>query len=341
MNSFAQPLLLLLLGALPIVAWAIFRRHPVTAIFAPLSRRLPKNGATYRTRLLQCTPYLYIIGAGLLIFSAAGPQYVETRQNKKLKSIAIEMVVDVSGSMRGLDLSPSRNELRTRLDVVKETFAQFVKASPDDLIGLITFAGYPATRVPLTADHDALLHVLEGVKMPDEEAESNETTLVSREENMTAIGDGLATAIARLEHAEPKNKIVILLTDGENNFGAIPPLEAATIAKKMGIRVYTIGVGTTGIVPYWTGAGVARVMLSIDESTLKTIADMTGGRYANVTSRQALEDAFKEIATLEKSDINHFVWEQATPRYHTWLTLGAGAILLSCMISLALRRELI
>lgn len=341
MSLFASPLALLLLLTLPLIGWRLCRRCRVTTIFAPLSRRLPAHGSTWRTRLLGGVPYLYLLGLASLIIAAAGPQKVDQRTGRHLQSIAIEMAVDISGSMRGLDLSPSRDELKTRLDVVKETFADFVQSRPDDLIGLVTFAGYASTRVPLTADHEVLLHVLSGVRMPDEEADNAEDALVSRDENMTAIGDGLATAIARLESAEPKSKIVILLSDGENNFGAITPHRAAEAAKELGIRVYTIGVGSSGMVPYWTGSGIARGMLTLDETTLQAIAQTTGGLYANVTSKEALQQALDEIAKLEETDVERQIWRHATPRYRPWLIGGLLLLTIACLLSLAFRRAVI
>ena len=196
--SFAWPLCFLLSVPLALAAWRMLRRGRRAGIkFAPV-RRLPARTAGWRARVANLAPWFFLAGAALLIIAAARPRTSLARSSRSVDAIAIAMAVDVSGSMEALDFTPrGASTEKTRLDVVKEMFAKFVEARPDDLIGLVTFGGFASTRVPLTADHEVLLHVLKGVKVPSLAYDANGRP-VDQEEQMTAIGDGLATAIARL-----------------------------------------------------------------------------------------------------------------------------------------------
>jgi Ca-activated chloride channel family protein len=259
------------------------------------------------------------------------------------------MTVDVSGSMEALDLSPKVSDLSrasTRLDVVKELFAKFVCARPDDLIGLVTFGGYASTRSPLTADHEALLHVLKGVQVPAMSFDAN-GNIVDRDETMTAVGDGLATALARLKNAETKSRIVILLSDGVSNTGAVEPDAAAAAAAKLGIRVYTIGVGTqTSRTPFrardiFGRTTVQYANMSFDESQLKSIAKKTGARYFGVRDAKGLSTALAEIDQLEKTSLDRTVFQRYREFFPPFLLSGVLLILAAVSVQMSASRRLV
>jgi len=206
---------------------------------------------------------------------------------------------------------------------------------------LITFGGYATTRAPLTADHTALLHVLEGVEIP-KPSFNNQGQVVDQEELLTAIGDALATACTRLEHAELKSKIIVLLSDGESNTGIIKPEDAIKIAKKMGIKIYTIGIGSTGSAPFLRKDMFGKDVIVhgdviLDEALLGNVAKSTGGRYFNVKDPSGLEKAMEEINKLEKTKIEQNIYEQYNELFPWFLwpalcliTAGTG---LNMMIS--------
>lgn len=284
----------------------------------------------------------------MLILAAARPRTSLAHEKKSVDSIAIAMTVDVSGSMEALDLTPKGEKFSadtTRLAVVKKLFAEFVEKRPDDLIGLITFGGYASTRSPLTADHEALLNCLKGVEIPTVALDAH-GNVIAQDEAMTAIGDGLATALARLKDAKPTSKIVILLSDGVSNTGAVEPDEAAATAAKMGIKVYVIGVGTkashTPIIDTdMFGRKVVRyVSMSFDEKQLKGIAQKTGGRYFAVNDRDALVSALEEIDQLETTEIEADIYDRWSEHFAIFLLVGAFLVLIAVSLSMSAARRM-
>ena len=327
--GFAWPLCFLLFVPLAFAAWRMLRRGRRAGIkFAPV-RRLPAKTAGWRARVANLAPWLFLAGAVSLVVAAARPRTSLAHGSRSVDAIAIAMTVDVSGSMEALDFTPrgARTE-KTRLDVVKELFAKFVEARPDDLIGLVTFGGFASTRAPLTADHEVLLHVLKGVQVPSVSFDANGRP-VDQEEQMTAIGDGLATAIARVKDADMKSKIVILLSDGVSNTGAVEPDAAAAAAAKLGIRVYTIGVG------------IQYADMSFDESQLKSIAAKTGARYFGVRDEGGLKAALEEIDSLEKTTLDRTVYQRWHEHFPPFLLLGAFLVLLAVSLQMAASRRLV
>ena len=345
--NFAWPLCFLLLAPLALAAWRMLRRGRRAGIkFAPV-RRLPAKTAGWRARLANFAPWIFLAGAALLVVAAARPRSALARSARSVDAIAIAMTVDVSGSMEALDLTPrGSSSEKTRLDVVKEMFAKFVEARPDDLIGLVTFGGYASTRAPLTADHDALLHVLKGVNVPNVAYDSNGRP-VDQEETLTAIGDGLATALARVKDADLKSKIVILLSDGVSNTGAVEPAAAAAAAAKLGIRVYTIGVGThSRRTPFRVrdmfGRSVVQYAdMSFDESQLKSIASKTGARYFGVRDADGLKAALEEIDSLEKTTLDRTVYQRWNEYFPPFLLAGALLVLFAVSLQMAASRRLV
>jgi len=328
MFRFADPYAFFLVIPALLAGWWVYRRRVRAGILFAPAFRLSGGQKTWRTRVSQVLPVLFLAGVFAAIGALARPQTVLSKTRRTVDVIAIAMTVDISGSMEALDLS-TETRSRTRLDAVKETFAEFVEQRPDDLIGLITFGGYASTRAPLTTDHDALLHVLSGVETPQPQQNKN-GEIINQEELLTAIGDGLATAVARIEDVEVKSKIVVLLSDGESNTGIIKPEQAAKAARELGIKVYTIGVGTRGRAPFRTKnifgqETVQYAFVTLDEKLLRKIAEDTGGRYFNVRDPKGLEQAMEEINELEKTEVEreeYFQYRELFP----WL-LGPSLVL--------------
>jgi Ca-activated chloride channel family protein len=348
MFRFGDPYHFFLFLPLALAAWWVYRRRVRAGILFAPSSRLPATTATWRTAVSRLLPAVLLAGIALAILALARPQTILSRTRRSADVIAIEMVVDVSGSMEALDLSVRTatgvDEL-TRLDAVKRTFREFVKRRPDDLVGLVTFGGYASTRCPLTTDHHALLHVLEGVQIP-KPSHDKDGQVVNQEELLTAIGDALATACARIRQAEPKSKVVVLLSDGESNTGVIQPDQAVGAAKELGIKVYTIGVGSTGRAPFRARDMFGRdtiqyAMVSLDEKLLRQAAEATGGKYFNVRSPDALEKALADIDTLEKTRVEQNVYNQ----YHEWfgwfLAPAAGLIVAGAGLNMMIARRIV
>ena len=345
--SFANPLMLLLFLPIAFAAWRLLRRGRRSGIRFSAVGRLPAKAAGWRARLAALTPFILLAGLSLLTIAAARPRTSLAHEKKSVDAIAIAMTVDVSGSMDALDLTPKGERFSretTRLAVVKKLFAEFVGKRPDDLIGLVTFGGYAATRSPLTADHEALLNVLKGVEIPSIAVDAN-GQVISEDEQRTAIGDGLATALARLKDAKPKTKIVILLSDGVNNTGAVEPDEAAAAAEKMGVKVYAIGVGTrsrrTPIFgrDFFGRTTIQYADMTFDEKQLRSIAKKTGGTYFPVNDRDSLEKALEEIDQLETTQLDADVYNRWREHFTSFLLFGAIFVLLSVSLSMSASRR--
>jgi len=243
--------------------------------------------------------------------------------------------------MEALDMSTrsptGKWNYRSRLDAVKETFRQFITDRPDDLIGLITFGGYASTRAPLTADHNVLLKVLEAVEIPHSQ---------DSEETLTAIGDALATAAGRIEKAELKTRIIVLLSDGVSNTGIIKPEESIKAAKQLGLRVYTIGVGSTGSAPFWArdifgNKSIGYAEVALDEALLKKIAADTGARYFNVLNPEGLTEAVKEINELEKTTVTTDIIYRYNELFMWFLIPSLFIMFLSLLVNMIITGRLI
>ena len=346
--SLANPWFLLLALPLAVTAWRLLRRGRRSGIRFSAVSRLPSRAAGWRARVAAATPFLMLAGLALLILAVSRPRSPLAREKRSVDAIAIAMTVDVSGSMEALDLTPPGEKFSletTRLAVVKKLFAEFVERRPDDLIGLVTFGGYAATRSPLTADHEALLNVLKGVEIPSVSLDEQGRP-IARDEQMTAIGDGLATALARVKDAKPTSKVVILLSDGVSNTGAVEPDEAAETAAKMGVKVYAIGIGTrarqTPI--FGTDFFGRRIIqyadMTFDEKQLKSIAAKTGGMYFPVNDRDSLATALAEIDKLEKTELEADAWDRWSEHFPAFLLAGALLVLASVTLSMSAARRM-
>ena len=343
----------LLAAPLLLAAWRLLRRGRKRGIkFSALSR-LPVRKAGWRSAIAAASPYILLAGLALLVIAAARPRSPLAHEKRSVDAIAIAMTVDVSGSMNALDLAPEHvlkgrspfTMEMTRLAVVKKLFAEFVAKRPDDLIGLVTFGGYAATRAPLTADHEALLNVLKGVEIPSIALDA-QGKAIAGDEQMTAIGDGLATALARLKDAKPTSKIVILLSDGVSNTGAVEPEQAAEAAAKLGVKVYAIGVGTrsrrTPIIgrDFFGRTAVQYADMTFDEQQLKSIAAKTGGRYFAVNDDKGLKAALEEIDELETTELEADAWDRWEEHFAFFLILGSLLVFAAVSLSMTASRRM-
>lgn len=332
---FAHPQYLLLLAPLALAAWRMYARRVSAGIQFSRAAELLPVCRTWRTALAAAVPPLYLAGLALAIVALARPQGVSEAVAQRSDAIAIMMAVDCSGSMEALDFAGESRRV-TRLDVVKDTFEKFVEKRPDDLIGLVSFGGYATARVPLTLDHGAVRHALKGVQIPRPTLDAN-GQVANEEELLTAIGDGLATACARLEKANVKSKIIVLLSDGESNTGVIKPEEAVKVAKALGIKVYTIGVGSNGLAPFifrnaFGREEIRRVQVSMDEELLRGIAAATGGKYFNVRDARGMRLALDDIDKLEKTRVRRLVYSRYSEYFA--LLLGPGLALIALALGL-------
>jgi len=286
---FEYPKLLwLLLLLIPLAALYIFReltgRTPSLQV-SSLERWQYKP--SWFKRALRHVPFLLRLGAlALLIVAIARPRDSKNFEKVDTEGIDIVLDMDVSTSMLARDFKPDR------IGAAKDIAIEFIASRPTDRIGIVVFAGESYTQCPVTTDRITLINMMKEVQ----------TGLI---EDGTAIGNGLATAVARLKDSDAKSRVVILLTDGVNNRGEIAPETAAEIAKTYGIRVYTIGVGAKGEAPYpvqtpW-GIQVQNMKVEIDEELLQKIADTTGGKYFRATDNTKLMEIYNEINQMEKN----------------------------------------
>lgn len=340
MVTFADPLYLLLL--LPVAAaWIAARRARAPGLTFPadpLTRGLPGTWRLYAARSL---PFVFLVGLVLSILALARPQMRHTVVHRPVDAIAIEMVLDISGSMdtpfhrAGNFASPPSTP--TRLAAAKKTFRHFVEQRPSDLMGMITFGGYAVTRAPLTLDHEALLDVLDRVNIPGREPRDKGWTL-DPEAALTALGDGLAMACARLTQAQPKTRVVILLSDGGQTpgIGALSPRQAVLAARRLGIRVYTVGMrGTAGSSDDTTPADDL-----LDEALLRAVAEATGGRYWQVRDPQALRRALNDIDRRETTPIREVIHVESHEVFAPVLGAGCFLIALACCFNVLWRGRL-
>ena len=350
---FQHPWWLLLL--IPVIAVGIHsirkrRRSAVLYSSVDLLRALPPTLALRFKRLLS---WLYVLGLLLVVVALARPQRGLEEFRIRTEGIAIQMCLDRSGSMQAMDFQLD-GEPVNRLTAVKSVFHDFVVGKgglpgrPDDHIGLIAFGGFAEGLCPLTLDHGALTQVLETVEVPQPILDSRGRVVNERlwqEEQATAIGDSVVAAVARLRDVKAKSKVVILLSDGENTAGVVSPEAAAETAKTYGIKVYSIGVGSTGAAPFpfvdAFGRTVLRPqMVRLDEKTLTMLAETTGGHYFNAKDTETMESVYAEIDRLEKTESEGVLYTDYREHYHGVLLSGLGLVLLVTVLSCTRFRSL-
>ncbi|HEY1899948.1 MAG TPA: VWA domain-containing protein [Steroidobacteraceae bacterium] len=331
MSRFANPEYLWLLALLPLLLIWRGRRGPLPAIEYPSLELVRDVARRTRSRLGSVLAGLPLLGLALLIIAIARPQEGASNATVHASGVDIMLLLDVSGSMQSLDFK-LEGQPASRLDVVKSVVRKFIAARPDDRIGLTIFAGLPYLVSPVTLDHAWLLDNLERVQIGDIE-------------DGTAIGSALASGLNRLRNQTAKSKIIILMTDGQNNSGQITPITAAEAAKALGVKVYTIGIGVRGEapIPVTDAFGRRRIVMEkvdVDEDTLNRIATATGARFYRATDTDSLNRIYIEIDKLEKTafTVHSFErWEELFP----WPALAALVVLgVSLLSRLVLRRRI-
>jgi Ca-activated chloride channel family protein len=315
--TFARPWLLLLLLALAAWWWMRRRRPTPAARYSDVS--LPAS-AVRRAWWVVLPPVLRGVALAVLILAAAGPRIGGDTVEVKQEGIAIVITIDISSSMLAEDFAPSN-----RLEVAKRQAVGFIRGRTADRIGLVAFAGEALTQVPVTLDYPVIEQAVMDLK-------------IGSLEDGTAIGSGLATAVNRLRRAPDKSKVILLLTDGENNKGLIDPRTAAATATAFGIKVYTIGVGTIGEAPIPTGRGLGGfryelLPVRIDEPLLQEIAQKTGGRYFRAKDSEALSRIFRQIDVLEKTPIQVTRYTRYDETTRPLILLGLGALALELLLA--------
>lgn len=306
---------LLLLLLIPYLLWYfMYRKKSEPTIqmsdtyayqFAPKSWRMRIMGLPM---LLRCLTFV------LLVVVLARPQTHNAWDSKTVEGIDIMLAMDVSTSMLAEDLRPNR------MEAAKDVAREFISGRPSDNIGLTIFAGEAFTQCPMTTDHASLLNLLQSVR-----TDIAASGLMS---DGTAVGMGLANAVSRLKNSKTKSKVVILLTDGSNNMGDLSPMTSAQIAKSLGIRVYTIGVGTNKVarypMPVAGGVQYVNIPVEIDTKTLSDIAAVTDGNFYRATNNQELKQIYRDIDKLEKSKMNVTKFSK---RYEAFLPFAIAAFL--------------
>jgi Ca-activated chloride channel family protein len=317
MTRFLQPEWFWLLVLLPLVLVWRGRRGPVAAVVYPDVGLVREVARPTRSRIGVWTWAVALLAAALMIAALARPQRVHSRTETTANGIDIVLGLDVSGSMQALDFLVHDQRVN-RIQVVKSVVAKFIEERPDDRIGIVAFAGAPYLVSPITLDHGWLEQNLERVN-------------VGGSDDGTAIGTAIASCVNHLRATTGKSKVVILLTDGVNNTGKIPPLAAAEAARALGVRIYTIGVGVRGKapIPVHDDAGRVHVIMAqvdVDEKTLAEVAELTGGRFYRATDTDSLREIYEQINGLEKSAQTVQKFERYEELYR-WALIPALALL--------------
>ena len=323
--------LLLLLLIIPYLIWYVLYRKKTeptmrmsdTFVF----RYAPRS---WKVALMPLSMLLRILVFTMVVLVLARPQTYASWASKTVEGIDIMLSMDVSTSMLAEDLRPNR------IEAAKQVAAEFIIGRPNDNIGLTIFAGEAFTQCPMTTDHASLLNMLQNVR----------TDIAARGliEDGTAIGMGLANAVSRLKESKAKSKVVILLTDGSNNRGDISPMTAAEIARSLGIRVYTIGVGTNNVAPYPMpvagGVQYVNIPVEIDTKTLSEIAVATEGDFYRATNTKELRNIYKEIDQLEKSKLNVKTFSKRYEAYQPFALVAVIALLLEILLRITVFRRI-
>ena len=323
--------LFLLLLILPYLIWYVmFRKKSEPTLRMSDTFAFNYAPKSWRVKLMPLQLLLRIVTFTLIVIVLARPQTSNSWKNKSVEGIDIMLAIDVSTSMLAEDLKPNR------IEAAKAVASEFIIGRPNDNIGLSIFAGEAFTQCPMTTDHASLLNLLQNVR----------TDIAARGliSDGTAIGMGLANAVTRLKGSKAKSKVVILLTDGSNNMGDISPMTAAEIAQSLGIRVYTIGVGTNKVAPYPMpvagGVQYVNMPVEIDTKMLADIAAATEGDFYRATNTAELKNIYKEIDRLEKSKLNVKNFSKRYEAYQPFALAAAIALLLEILLRITVFRRI-
>ncbi len=326
MFRFAHPEVLLLLLLVPLVAWWSLRPGRERSVAYSSLDVLLGAGLGAATWKRHGKLALRLLALILLTFALARPQTGRSKHTEYAEAIDIMLVLDTSGSMQAQDFEP-----KNRLFVAKEVIKEFIAKRTTDRIGLVVFAADAVTQCPLTLDHGLLTKLVDGVDF-------------GMLDDGTAIGMGLASACNRMQKSEAKSKVIVLLTDGQNNAGMVDPTTAARVAASLGIKVYTVGVGTRGRAPIPIddpvfGRRLISVEVDIDEVTMRKIAELTDGRYFRATDRKELEGIYARIDELERTKVASETFVEYTERFK-WLLLPVlGLLILELGLEQTILRE--
>lgn len=311
----------LLLLFLPFV-YRFYRRSYFAVALRYSAINLIKSEKTLKEKLFWLLPFFRSLALLFFILALARPQFGTHSTEVLSEGVDILLTIDTSGSMKALDFKKD-NEPVDRLEAIKKVVDDFIQKRPYDRIGMVVFGSEAYTQCPLTLDKDILRSFLGWIH-------------IGIAGDGTAIGNALATSVKRLQNQMTKSRVVILLTDGRNNAGEIAPQMAAQIAKEMGIKVYTIGVGTNGQVPYPQdtpfGQRIVYAQLDLDEDTLREVAEITGGKYFRATDTDELEQIYSTIDSLEKTEIKTKEYHDYEERFLPLLVLGILFLLLEIIL---------
>ncbi len=325
--EFANPkYFLLLILLVPIIVWYVLKEKRIHADLHFSSLRAFKEikhaGRSWLRHILFLLKLLAIV---FLITALARPQSSNSWQTYSSEGIDIILALDISSSMLARDFTPDR------LEAAKKVAVKFILERPQDKIGLVVFSGESFTQCPLTTDQSVLVNLIHDLKS-------------GMIEDGTAIGLGLANAVNRLKDSPGKSKVVILLTDGVNNRGAVAPMTAAELAKAFNIRVYTIGVGTYGEAPYPVqtpfGVQMRNMSVEIDEGILQQIATLTGGKYFRATDNDKLKQIYSEIDQLEKSKIEVKHFSKKNEQYFLFALIGLCLLIAESVLRYTVLRKI-
>ncbi len=311
------------------VLWYIFKNREQTPELKISTIKGFKTNQSWLPKLKHLMFALRILALAFLITALARPQTVEvSSRTKTTRGIDIVIAIDVSASMLAKDLKPNR------LEALKNVATEFILGRPNDRIGLVEYAGESYTKTPITSDKSIVLSSLKSVEY---------NTII---DGGTAIGMGLATSVNRLKDSKAKSKVIILMTDGENNAGFIDPKTASELAVEYGIKTYTIGLGTNGMAlsPINLLNGrlqYGRVQVKIDEELLKEIASVTGGKYFRANNNKKLKDIYAEINKLEKTDVEEFKFSNYEEKYRPLAIIAIALLLIEVLLRFTIFRSFI
>jgi Ca-activated chloride channel family protein len=330
--TFGRPYLLLLLLVLPALAWLKGRRgEPPAFVYSSvqLVRSILNITRTRSGGFLSALRWLVL---ALFIIALAQPRLTKSETKVTASGVDIVVALDMSGSMISEDFEVNGQRVN-RFNMARTVLKQFIDKRPNDRIGLVVFATQPYIATPLTLDHDFLNDDLDRLQIG------------AVDPNHTAIGSALATAVNRLREVKSKSKIVILMTDGQNNAGKIAPLTAAEAAQALGVKVYTIGVGMRGMAPmpdFFAGRRIGQHMepVDIDEDTLQKISDRTGGKYYRADNSARFQAIYAEIDKLEKTEKEIKKFSQHQELFAWVITPGLAVLLLEILLRQTIFRRL-
>ena len=314
---FAQPLFLLLLLTVPLLVWLRYFRHTSQRAVPFSNGQVLKNlPPSWRIKLQPILPVLYTLGLIFIIIAIARPQKGLDESRVHTEGIDMVLLLDLSKSMDSQDFV-KLNQRISRLEATQDVVERFLKKRPNDRIGIVGFASLPYAIAPLTLDHNWLIQRIQGLH----------TGMLDG--NHTAIGDGIASAVNRLRDCKEKSKIIILLTDGANNFGTLSPENAAQAAAALGIKIYTIGAGGGGHTSFFQQRN------EVDEATLKKVAKISGGKFYRARNLESLKAVYDDIDKLEKSKIEVQQFTRFEEKYRRWVILGILFLAAEQLISLS------